>query len=187
MDRLFTLDAQDYTAEMSEIRRTAVRGIIFIRGRLLLIENRFGQVKLPGGGIEPGEDDHAALIREVLEETGFRVIPASIRPYGEIEEKRRLEQQPVIWHVISRLYFCDVREEQEACSYTADEQDLGFHQVLYPLEEAIRRSERKVLRGGVMTRNEREYRTLQMLREHLQGGRSGSAAEDAAAGRRPET
>ena len=52
-----------------EIYRVAVRGIIFIDGKLLLIEGKSGEVKLPGGGIDPGEDDYAALVREVKEET----------------------------------------------------------------------------------------------------------------------
>jgi 8-oxo-dGTP diphosphatase len=46
-------------------------------GRLLLVqrarEPARGQWSLPGGRVEPGETDHSAVYREVLEETGLRV------------------------------------------------------------------------------------------------------------------
>lgn len=33
---------------------------------------------LPGGGLEPGEEPAGAMVREVLEETGFRVEPLAL-------------------------------------------------------------------------------------------------------------
>ncbi|HEX9890158.1 MAG TPA: HAD-IA family hydrolase [Nitriliruptorales bacterium] len=61
------------------LERRAVRGLITDgRGRALLLEvedpakpERGRFLVMPGGGIEPGEDDVAALRREVLEETGI--------------------------------------------------------------------------------------------------------------------
>jgi ADP-ribose pyrophosphatase YjhB (NUDIX family) len=48
-------------------------------GRLLLIkrgtEPGRGLWSLPGGHVEPGEDDSAALVREMAEETGLTVEP----------------------------------------------------------------------------------------------------------------
>jgi 8-oxo-dGTP diphosphatase len=48
------------------------------QGRLLLIQRANdpgqGRWSLPGGRVEPGETDHSAVFREVLEETGLRVI-----------------------------------------------------------------------------------------------------------------
>lgn len=71
---------------LEEIYRVAVRGIVFIDGKLLMIEDNFGEVKLPGGGIDSGEDDYKALVREVKEETGYDAILESIVSFGEIEE-----------------------------------------------------------------------------------------------------
>lgn len=57
-----------------------VGGIVFDRrGRLLLVrranEPGRGLWSVPGGRVEPGEDDHAAVVREMAEETGLRVRP----------------------------------------------------------------------------------------------------------------
>ncbi|WP_231619131.1 NUDIX hydrolase [Nonomuraea sp. SBT364] len=52
--------------------------IIFDAGRLLLVQRGHapsaGLWSLPGGRVEPGETDEAAVRREVLEETGLRVM-----------------------------------------------------------------------------------------------------------------
>ena len=42
MKRLLTLDARNYPADMPELRRSSVRGIIFVGGKLLLIESSNG-------------------------------------------------------------------------------------------------------------------------------------------------
>ena len=51
-------------------------------GRLLLVQraNEPGQGlwSLPGGRVEPGEDDAAALVREMAEETGLMVQPGDL-------------------------------------------------------------------------------------------------------------
>src|SRR3954451_17838633 len=48
-------------------------------GRLLLVQRANdparGLWSLPGGHVEPGEDDAAALVREMAEETGLAVTP----------------------------------------------------------------------------------------------------------------
>jgi 8-oxo-dGTP pyrophosphatase MutT (NUDIX family) len=154
---------------MEEIYRVAVRGIIFIDGKLLMIENSFGEAKLPGGGIEGDEDDYTALLREVKEETGFDVIPESIVPFGEIEEKRLSVKEPMIWHQFSRLYFCEVYPGQGTCEYTENEKKYGFHQVLYTLEEALEKNYAMLEREGKQAWNQREYETLQLIKNHIRG------------------
>ena len=51
-------------------------------GRLLLVRRANdpgrGLWSLPGGRVEPGEDDAAALVREMAEETGLAVQPAEL-------------------------------------------------------------------------------------------------------------
>ena len=167
MRKLLIMDAENYAPDMEEIRRTAVRGIIFVGDRLLLIQSDFGEVKFPGGGQEKGESDEETLIRETLEETGFHVIPESIRPFGEVEEKRLSVHEPMIWHQFNRYYFCDVEELQDVCSYTENEKKYGFRQVWYTLDEAIRINEEMLAREGVQMWNQREYTVLRKIREYL--------------------
>jgi len=55
-------------------------------GRVLLVRKRGTTAFMqPGGKRDPGEDDVAALSREIAEELGCRVVPASIRPLGEFD------------------------------------------------------------------------------------------------------
>jgi ADP-ribose pyrophosphatase YjhB (NUDIX family) len=60
-----------------------VGGIAFDdHGRLLLIRRvnnpGSGQWSLPGGRVEPGESDETAVVRELCEETGLKVIPGTL-------------------------------------------------------------------------------------------------------------
>ena len=73
MKKLLVMDEKNYSPDLEEIYRVSVRGIIFIDGKLLMIEDDFGEVKLPGGGADDGEDDYQALVREVKEETGLTI------------------------------------------------------------------------------------------------------------------
>lgn len=168
MQKLLVMDEHNYDPALPEILRIAVRGIISIEGKLLLIENAFGETKLPGGGIEPGETDQQALIREVKEETGYSVLPDTIVPFGEIEEKRLSTHEPMIWHQYSRLYWCSVGPQQGSCRYTANEQRYGFHQVLYTVDEALALNRQMLDREGLQAWNQREYNTLLLIREHGQ-------------------
>jgi 8-oxo-dGTP diphosphatase len=59
----------------------------------------------PGGKRDPGEDDTAALSREIAEELGCRVIRASIRPLGEFDIIAANEPG---WRVQASLYGIDV-------------------------------------------------------------------------------
>jgi 8-oxo-dGTP diphosphatase len=55
-------------------------------GRVLLVRKRGTAAFMqPGGKRDPGEDDIAALSREIVEELGCRLVRGSIRPLGEFE------------------------------------------------------------------------------------------------------
>jgi ADP-ribose pyrophosphatase YjhB (NUDIX family) len=60
-----------------------VGGLVYDeRGRLLLVlranDPGRGLWSVPGGRVEPGEDDATAVVREVAEETGLRVHPGDL-------------------------------------------------------------------------------------------------------------
>ena len=72
-------------------RVPCVGGILFDPdGRLLLIqrgnEPGRGLWSIPGGRVEPGENDHTAVVREMREETGLAVLPG--RLVGSVQRGR---------------------------------------------------------------------------------------------------
>lgn len=167
MKQLLVLDEHNYDPSLPEIRRTGIRGIIFQGDQLLMIRSSFGEVKFPGGGQESGETDEVTLLREVLEETGFHVLPESIRLFGQVEEKRLSVHEPMIWHQINRYYFCHITGRQEATHFTENEQKYGMHQVWVTLEEAIAINREMMQREGRRAWNQRELRVLELLRDSL--------------------
>jgi 8-oxo-dGTP diphosphatase len=75
-------------------------------GRVLLVRKRGTTAFMqPGGKRDPGEDDTAALSREITEELGCSVVRASIRPLGEFDAIAANEPG---WRVQASLYGIDV-------------------------------------------------------------------------------
>ncbi|HEX8763369.1 MAG TPA: NUDIX hydrolase [Candidatus Saccharimonadales bacterium] len=108
---------------MRTISRTIVGAFIFSSdGKVLLGHNKKGGVYqgmlvVPGGGIEEGETQVAALKREILEETGIDVSNAQITPlemveFGESEKTLRETKEVVL--VKMEFYDFVVRLPMEA-------------------------------------------------------------------------
>jgi 8-oxo-dGTP diphosphatase len=75
-------------------------------GRVLLVRKRGTTAFMqPGGKRDPGEDDTAALSREIAEELGCSVVLASVRPLGEFDAIAANEPG---WRVQASLYGIDV-------------------------------------------------------------------------------
>lgn len=90
MRQLFTIDTKDYNPNGTVMVRPSVRGIVIADGKVLMVHSiKYDYYKFPGGGIEPGEGMEEALCREVREETGFTVDPATIREYGQVHRRSR--------------------------------------------------------------------------------------------------
>ncbi|MHA1597244.1 MAG: NUDIX domain-containing protein [Alphaproteobacteria bacterium] len=53
--------------------RASVYGVAFNDSGQLLVARARGKIVLPGGGVDPGEKRKQALVREYLEETGYRI------------------------------------------------------------------------------------------------------------------
>ncbi len=55
--------------------RPGIYGIIIVNDNILLTEQNEKEIQLPGGGIDKGEHYITALVREVYEETGWKIQP----------------------------------------------------------------------------------------------------------------
>jgi 8-oxo-dGTP diphosphatase len=75
-------------------------------GRVLLVRKRGTMAFMqPGGKRDPGEDDIAALTREIAEELGACVVRDSVQPLGEFNAVAANEPG---WRVHACLYGVDV-------------------------------------------------------------------------------
>jgi 8-oxo-dGTP diphosphatase len=75
-------------------------------GRVLLVRKRGTSAFMqPGGKLDAGEDDIAALSREISEELGCIVVPASVRPLGAFDA---IAANELGFRVAASLYHVDV-------------------------------------------------------------------------------
>lgn len=91
--------------------------------RVLLVKRGHAPLKgewsLPGGAVEIGETLEAAVVRELLEETGLSV---EVGPVVEVLD--RIERAPdgrVEYHFVIIDYVCYARAEAPICASDADE------------------------------------------------------------------
>ena len=166
MQLLFTMDQDDYFVGLPCLKRCAVRALIEQEGKVLLMRSRDGMYKLPGGGIEQGEDHACALARELLEETGLLLDEASLAPLGMVDERRRDYHDPRQNFVQRSFYYaCATHEAGLSPTLTQNEQRLGLHAVWLPLAQAI--DENRRIAGGVhwMLRDTRFLETIRDIRQ----------------------
>ena len=113
--------------------RKASRSIVFNDSQkiALLYVSKNNYHKLPGGGIEAGEDIETALNREVMEEAGVKInILGEIGTIIEYKNKHKLLQ-------ISYCYYSEVKGDISEPSFTDAETNSGFQLRWVALDEAI--------------------------------------------------
>ena len=93
--------------------REAVRAVIIKEEKILLIySEKNGDYKLPGGGVEEGETYEEALIREVEEEAGYRVLVKNeILQVMEYDEGQFDDCD--VFQMLSIYYKCEILEEKK--------------------------------------------------------------------------
>ncbi|MFA6004884.1 MAG: NUDIX domain-containing protein [Patescibacteria group bacterium] len=117
-----------------DVRRCA-RGPLVRDGKIaLLYVSKWHYHKLPGGGIEDGEDIATGFNREILEETGCNCVVQS-------EEAKT----PVIIEYRDEFKLCQINHliaatvvgEPKKVAFTGDEIEEGFQLKWVPIAEAI--------------------------------------------------
>ncbi|QBY01152.1 NUDIX hydrolase [Rhodophyticola sp. CCM32] len=111
--------------------RLAVRGLLLLENRLLLVNAWPGQSDLwcaPGGGVEPGTSLPANLIREFHEETGLTVTvgaPCLINEFHDPEGD---------FHQVD-LYFHVYHQAGQLSDGWADPEGVVSHRILVTRDE----------------------------------------------------
>lgn len=163
MNRLFTLDEQNYTDDMPLIKRVGVRGLIRRGNQWAMQHSKLGEYKIPGGGKEGDESDLDTLRREVAEETGLMIIDETVRLVGEVLEKRKdMFDDSKRYEAYSYFYICDVAEETCETHLTASELVRGYELAWVDLDTIINTN--KAVQSEFWL--ERDTLFLEWLREH---------------------
>lgn len=126
--------------------RIAARAVLFDKKENIAILHvgNYGYYKLPGGGMEEGEDVLTALKREVLEEVGCDIeVKGEIGKIIEFRDKFHIKQE-------SFCYLAEVSGEKGRPKFTQEEINDGFDVRWVSISNAImliRDSEPKQYQG----------------------------------------
>lgn len=167
MKVLFKMDAQNYPADARRFVRPSARGIVIKDGKIAMVYlKKFQCYKFPGGGIDPGEENITALIREVREEAGLVVIPETVREYGQVHRVEYHEDFGDIFDQYNYYYLCDVEPQAVSQKLEDYEKEEGFTPEFVLPETAIaanRKATRQELSYQLKRELERETRVLELL------------------------
>lgn len=124
MRTLFEVDYKNYRTDGTVGKRPSARAIIIKDEKIAMVySDKYDYYKFPGGGVEQGEDNVDAMIREVKEETGLEVIPDSVREYGVAIRKEKGKKEDLFLQE-NYYYLCRVGDKvrrQKLDEYESEE------------------------------------------------------------------
>lgn len=139
MDMLLIFDEKNYSDTTKTYERYAVRGVIFKDGKFAMQQAGNGYYKILGGGIDKGETNEDAVVREVQEESGLVVVRDSIKPIGEVLEVRKDIFDPTCKYIChTYVYTCEVEDEMVETNMTESEIRGGYHLAWATMDEILK-------------------------------------------------
>jgi len=110
--------------------REGARAIFLVEDKVCLIHVKaYDLYTLPGGGIEPDETKEVALVREIKEETGYKV-----KSYKHTMTLKEYFKDSIWFH---HFFFVTVDKSAEAVQLTKEESALGHSVVFKPIDEVL--------------------------------------------------
>ncbi len=152
--------------KVSEYRvRKAVRAVVFGKdGKVAILDvSRDGYHKIPGGGIESGEDIRVALAREIYEETGCTaVVKDEVGMIMEYRDTIKLLQ-------INYCFIAYVKKFGEP-HFTKSERDEGFKLEWLTVNEAVKKFQKDNLSSyGAKFMSTRDSMFLKEAKKIIEG------------------
>ncbi|NLK46284.1 MAG: NUDIX domain-containing protein [Treponema sp.] len=167
MKELFKIDLKDYKDTDRHFKRPSVRGIILAEdGKIALVYSKiYRYFKFPGGGIKEDEDKIQALVREVSEEVGMKVIPSSIIEFGSVLRLQKSNyEENTVFEQENFYYFCKVEDSIGKQTLDDYEKDAGFELRIVDIDYAVKiNSECKCEDFFDQIMVDRERKVLEML------------------------
>lgn len=145
------------------INRRAIRAVIIREGQLLMISNKEGDIKFPGGGLELNESHKEAVKREVQEETGYIVRDVGDLMGTVIERRDDKFEKNCIFEMKSFYYSCKVSNKKTEQSLDDYEAELEFEPKWIDLKKAITINSNVLKEGAKNPWVNRELYVLQQL------------------------
>ena len=165
MKLLFSIDTKDYDINAKGFVRHSARCISIKNSRVAMVySQRYDYYKFPGGGINEGETQIDALIRETKEEAGLTVIPSSVKEFGYVHRIEKYGKDGFDYFLQDNFYYlCDVSDNEEKQSLDDYEADEGFTPVWVLPEIAIDVNRNHSHAHKSFNMIEREARVLEIL------------------------
>lgn len=157
-------NARNHAQNESRNEVRAVRSILFVDGKLVMIQSKkYGEYKFPGGKVEKGENTLTALKREVLEEAGMKITD-QIESFGYISESRAVKDHPSdSFRMRSDYYLCSIEESGLPQNLIDYEVDYDYRVVIVDPREALMHNES--LYNDPIPWNKRECKMLAQIIE----------------------
>lgn len=121
-------------------RRTSVKIIGQVKNKYLMLLTNNGDLEFPGGKIEKDESRKAAVKRELLEETGYRVSGA-INYLGKIISRRedRFDSKK-LYEATMYFYKCQVVHQTDQLILSESEMKFDYLPILLKKEAIINKN-----------------------------------------------